>query len=390
MALCPRAHANINIVPTFDSSITSNPDSQAIQDAINAAISQLEGYIANPTTVPIVFRSVTTGLGSSSTYYSNSFPYTLYRNDLNSNQTLSANDVTAINSLPAGPANPADGDVGLHISTPLLRAIGEGTEGDVGGGPDSTIDLYTGICNLSRSGTQDPNKYDLQQVALHEICEVLGAGGAGSILPSLTGPAGSLDLFRYSGPGVRSFTADAAEKAYLSIDGGTSNLGFFNQQSGGDYADWSGDLNLGPQAQDAFSTPNVHVDLNANELIALDVVGYNLTPAGVALVSKPSNALMIAGGLRAPGIVEFGRLNIELTGPSSGVVDLLDAVRHARKYAGLDPQVKAVPVGLAKPQSTASPTAAEIQALRSRTSAEKTVITHRLLPARTSLSTPRN
>jgi hypothetical protein len=127
---------------------------------------------------------------------------------------------------------------------------------------------------MSRTGPQDPDKYDLRQVALHEIVEVLGAGGAGcSLLSSQVGP---LDLFRYSAPGVRSYTTDPVATAYFSTNGGVKQRGYFNQDSGGDYGDWDSARNAGPQVQDAFSTPSVQLDLDDNEKIALDVVGYEL------------------------------------------------------------------------------------------------------------------
>jgi hypothetical protein len=128
--------------------------------------------------------------------------------------------------------------------------------------------------NLSRTGPRDPAKYDLQQVAMHEIVEVLGAGGAGDSL--LSNQVGPMDLFRYSAKGVRSYTTDPNEKAYFSINGGSTSRGYFNQDPGGDYGDWSHDLNGKPQVQDAFSTPNLRLNLDHNEIIALDVVGYHV------------------------------------------------------------------------------------------------------------------
>lgn len=272
--------SGLNIVATFDSSITSDPSSAAIKAAINAAITQLESHIRTPTTVEILFVNTTNGLGGAATYY-NSVAYSQYRLDLTSIQTLSTNDRAALKTLPAGPNNPVNGNVEVNLTLALLRTVGETGSGDSMGHVDSTISLNTSICNLSRTGPQDPDKYDLEQVALHEICEVLGAGGAGSKLPDLTGPVGSLDLYRYSAPGVRSYTPSASARAYLSINGGAANLGFFNQSGSGDSGDWDSDLNGFPQVQDAFSTPGLQLDLNLSELTALDVVGYNLNPTAL-------------------------------------------------------------------------------------------------------------
>jgi hypothetical protein len=303
-ALCSSpARANLTIVPTFDSSITSDPNALTIETGINAAINTLEADISTSITVTVDFQSMSSGLGQSDTYYS-TLSYTQYLSDLTHNQTLSANDVTALASLPAGPNNPVNGNANVLLTLPLLRAIGEST----GSVPfDSTISLNLSLMNLSRTGTQDPSKYDLQAVTAHELDEVLGAGGAGSVLSSggptvPTGPVGSLDLFRYSANGVRSFTTDPTATPYFSIDGGATNLSFFNQDGGGDYADWASSAT--PQVQDAYGTPGSQPNLGPNELTALDVVGYTLAtpvpePGSFALFGIAS--AMLAGLRRRAG-----------------------------------------------------------------------------------------
>jgi hypothetical protein len=97
------------------------------------------------------------------------------------------------------------------MTLPLLRATGEAALANTGDHVDSTILLNTSIMNLSRSGPQDPTKYDLRQVAMHELVEVLGAGGAGSSL--LSSQVGPMDLFRYSAKNVASYTTDPTAKA---------------------------------------------------------------------------------------------------------------------------------------------------------------------------------
>lgn len=133
----------------------------------------------------------------------------------------------------------------------------------------------------------------MQATTEHEIDEVLGIGGAGSYLkPSENSPLGSTngvgvtDLYRYATNGIHSYTYTNNAAPYFSLDGGATPLVNFNQYgSGSDYGDWGdgvkpadGNGHNPPQVQDAFGTPGRAYDLGANELIALDVVGYTLSP----------------------------------------------------------------------------------------------------------------
>jgi hypothetical protein len=60
-----RAHAGLVINPTFDSTITSDPNAAAIEGTINTAISTYESTFSNNITVNITFKEMTTGLGMS-------------------------------------------------------------------------------------------------------------------------------------------------------------------------------------------------------------------------------------------------------------------------------------------------------------------------------------
>jgi len=300
-ASCLSANANITINPTFDSSITNDPNAATIEAGIDQAISRFESSIENPISVSIDFQEVSSGLGASSTIL-NQIPYSQYHSDLANNQILSANDMTALASLPMTSTNPVNGNANVLLTVANLRAL----EGGTPSGFDSTISLNTSVMNLSRTGAQNPNFFDLQAVASHEIDQALGIGGSGSMIGNAslgfpTGPVGSMDLFRYSGNGVRSYTTSTSATAYFSIDGGKTNLTNFNQAGGGsDYGDWLGGST--PQVQDAFGTPGVNINLGVNELTALDVVGYNLVA-----VPEPGSGALLVGGLIAIGILRWRR-----------------------------------------------------------------------------------
>src|SRR5579871_516985 len=74
------ATAQLIITPTFDSSITGDPNAAAIEGAINAAIGVYQSIFANPINVPIYFAEGG-GLGESlKTLYSG--PYSAFRSGL--------------------------------------------------------------------------------------------------------------------------------------------------------------------------------------------------------------------------------------------------------------------------------------------------------------------
>lgn len=281
------AHANLVIQATYDSSITSDPNAAAIQATIQNAINVYQNTFTDNITVKIKFQEMTSGLGASNTWLTQ-LSYTNYLADLSADKTT-ADDNTALAHLPAGPNNPIAGTgTAIWASLANARAVGVNV-GQGGDGFDGTIGLNTSITNLSRPDA-DSSKYDLQSVTMHEIDEVLGTGsGLGSqfmIRPE--------DLFRYTSAGARTYTT-SGDDAYFSIDGGSTLLARFNQNSGGDYGDWWSIGAHTPQVQDAFGTPGASPDPNI-ELVALDVVGYDRQSARTP-VPEPSSLMLFGTGL---------------------------------------------------------------------------------------------
>lgn len=272
IACLPSARANLTIIPTYDSSITSDPNAGTIESGIQAAINVVQANIANNLTVTIQYSETTSGLASTSASTSN-VTLTDYKLAL-AQQHLSANDVIADATLPTSSG-------GIMLTRPLLRALGFAA-GSVGGFDGFTA-LNTSIMNLTRTSV-NPAKSDLQESVEHEIDEVLGIGGKGSLVGSgIPFEEGPLDFYRYTSAGNRSFDTSSTIAPYFSIDGGVTDLVHFNQAFGADYGDWGNgkipaDLNgnTPPQVQDAFSTLGQFSDIGPNERIALDVVGYDL------------------------------------------------------------------------------------------------------------------
>jgi hypothetical protein len=216
------------INPTFDSSITGDPNSAAIQAMINDAIAIYEAHLNDPITVSILFRYATTAPGGSplpgttlaqSNYVIYFIPWNTYIASLTADATT-ANDATANASLPGSPLttnvlpSSADGRA-VGLATPPAM-FANGTVGV--GGP------YDGIVTLNSSQplkfTRPPavGMYDALRSTEHEIDEVLGLGSSIGVFGDLR----PQDLFSWSSAGVRSLTTSGSR--YFSIDSGTTNL----------------------------------------------------------------------------------------------------------------------------------------------------------------------
>ena len=140
----------VTIVPTWDSTITSDPNAATIEASIQATITRVEADITapNPDTVNITFAEMGSGLGESSTVQY-TVPYSSYVSALQANATPSANDTAAIASLNYNPTittnNPVNGNADVNVNTALARGLGIANYGS----SDGTISLNTSIMNLS-------------------------------------------------------------------------------------------------------------------------------------------------------------------------------------------------------------------------------------------------
>ena len=285
------AHAGFVIIPTFDSTITGDANHATIESTINTAIGIYENDFSDPVTVKIDFTEVSTGLGASSTWiYSTS--YTNFLTHLAAD-AKTTNDAIALAHLPPGPNEPVTGGSTIFFSKANGDAIGIATS-PTPDGFNGTISLNTTITNPGSPGSS--NAYSLLPVVEHEIDEVLGLGSgldhSLNIRPE--------DLFRFTNGGARTYTT-GGDNAYFSIDGGTTDLARFNQNSGGDYGDWWSTGTHTPQVQDAFATPGANPTLGV-ELIALDVIGFDLKSQGIvpeptSLVCWTLGMVLVGGGV---------------------------------------------------------------------------------------------
>jgi hypothetical protein len=287
------ASSLFTITPTFNSSITSDPNAAAIESTINNVIDIYEATFSNPITVDITFGEMSSGLGESEWNYFVGVPYSVYCADLVATSTIAAGTLS-----PCGTDNPVTGSSGINVKTVDANAVGlTGTSGS------GTILLNTSLTNPGSPGSS--NQYALAAVTEHEIDEVLGLGSGLANTTSGTvttidanGDPFPEDLYRFSAPGVRNFNTGtpcgSLGGAYFSINDGTTNLdGFNNACNGGDFGDWV--INSPGQVQDWAATggnPSLGV-----EITALEAIGYNLA------APEPSTFVLVGSVLLGAGLL---------------------------------------------------------------------------------------
>ena len=146
------ATVGLTISPTFDSSITSDPNAATIESTINQTIQVYETRFTNPINVSLYFTETSSGLGASETglYYLQN--YSDYRDALIADKAAAgASDSDILANLPMG-NNPVPGNSGAGVETSgaNFRALGYNAPGYVninGVDYDTMISLNIGIMN---------------------------------------------------------------------------------------------------------------------------------------------------------------------------------------------------------------------------------------------------
>jgi hypothetical protein len=302
VAACGSAPA-LTIIPTFDSTITSDQNHAAIENTINNAISVYEQDFSNSIKVPIYFSELsgTTTLGESMDAHT-TISYSAFRSALAAEPT-SAVRATALQYLPNQANEPVPNTTGTGLwmaaaNVNALVASGNLPSSDVQSPQyDGTISLNTSQTFTGAGSVGPQGNYSLETVVMHEIDEVLGLGSA---LPNYTTGSSPMpeDLYRYAANSARSFSTSATGPIYFSLNGTTDLAQFNNANNGGDYGDWASNplpTGASPEVQDAFITGGQNITLGSNEFAALQAIGYVRVPDAypLALLALGSGAAML-------------------------------------------------------------------------------------------------
>src|SRR5262245_2532272 len=284
-AAVTEATTGLTIHPTFDSSITNDPNAAAIEAMITRAISFHESLFTDPITIEIRFRYSTTapdgtplemGALARTDIVLYVISWSSYISALRADATTS-NDTQANTSLPGTalssnvrPSSAGGRAVGLD-TPPAMFA--NGTVGQ--GGPYDAIVTLSSAVPYQFTRPVSGSNFDAQRTTEHEVDEAIGLG---SRLGGSSSDNRPQDLFSWSSSGQRNISTSGTR--YFSINGGDTNIVNFSQNLDGDLGDWLSEAcpQTHPYVQNAFACAGQSSDISATspEGINLDVIGYDL------------------------------------------------------------------------------------------------------------------
>ncbi|GAA6204129.1 MULTISPECIES: NF038122 family metalloprotease [Thalassotalea] len=243
---------------------------------------------------------------------------------LDTEQDINGNDITEHD------ADGSNDNFFLDMTQANAKALGFTT--DLFGNPFSNSDAYIVFSNtfafdFDPSDGIDSDKWDFVGVAIHEIGHALGFVSGVDVYDRYNDNdpnsdyafdldnyaiAATLDLFRYSeesyqvSAGVKDFRAGG--NSYFSIDGGATNLAPMSTGivtgDGNQASHWKDHLDIG--ALDPTAAPGEFVDVTGYDLLAFDVIGWDLR---TATVPEPSTIALF--GLATLGLVASRRRKIK-------------------------------------------------------------------------------
>lgn len=307
--------------------------------AVNAAGAFWSSKLSDPVTVYVQIGFATLGpniLGETGSAFTTA-SYSTVRTRLASDVT-SALDTTAVSHLQTGSSLSfwaTQGDLSqrfdndgstnntlLGLTTANAKALGLSVATNTTS-PDATMTFSSTFpFSYTRVGGTPGGTFDFITVAEHELGHALGFTSGVDDIDYCAGAANRcgfnnspsafegdwwyepLDLFRYTSAGL---DLRVGGSPYFSVDGGATAIETFStgQFNGNGYQAshfGTGSLNL----MRPFVGPGEQYDASANDLAALDAVGWNLA---VAVPEPASQALYVAGLAALVSVVRRRRLS---------------------------------------------------------------------------------
>lgn len=157
--------------------------------------------------------------------------------------------------------------------------------------PSSGVTGFCGIgsskswtFNTASGGALNVGTFDAWGTMAHEFSELLGRFRNGAAQGGTYYP---LDLMSYTAAATRAW-AGTTSGSYCSVNGGTTNLEFFNISASGDFGDYAG---AHADCGNAFTSTDVSQPWTTVDDLVMDAMGYQLT-------TNPKNLAFSKGGLR--------------------------------------------------------------------------------------------
>ncbi len=308
------------ITPTYDATIGANA---TIVAAITTAISAVESLYGDSGTVGIYF-AFDSGVFGQSNNGVTTRTLAQYIGALQADATANPANTVLANALPfvgTGNSNTASS---VRGTTAYLRvALGFNTTpcfsatGVFSGSCGAVNDAVISLGNLSYTAGALGFNSEGVGVIEHELNEVLGGGGAGTVLSgsqTITSTIGPIDFYRYhaleadcgSVTATASNTSSDSEVACYSLNGGMTSLVRMNQTAGGDFGDFV-TPGFPRNIQDAFgSGPNTLVYSTASaEYVMMQSIGWD--PVVSNAVAEPASIALFAGGIAGLGFLRRRR-----------------------------------------------------------------------------------
>jgi hypothetical protein len=295
LALSTTPARALTIDPVFDSSVTKLANAATVEAAFDAAANAIGAEFTAPVTVKIGVswgavhgQALGGNLGGSWDPFYTSETYAGMVSLLKSRSSADPADTALAEAVANLPKSDPTHLNHIEITDAEAQALGLAP---------SSLSVDSGYVGFSATAPFDFNPsdgisagtYDFEGLAGHEIAEALGRiTGLYTTNPTWASP---IDLFRYSAPGVSSFSYTAP--AYFSINGGKTNLKNFNVAGGGDRSDWqllAGSTDL----QNASVYSGKVLTMSAVDWTVLDVMGWGVPAAGGT--TRPFDLLGASGG----------------------------------------------------------------------------------------------